>query len=42
MRQTVIIYPFSVDEIPMNEIKSYKDSWKKIHQYLNDLKEGQL
>jgi len=29
MRQTVIIYPFSVDEIPMNEVKSYKDSWKK-------------
>ena len=40
MRQTVTLHPFSVDEIPMNEVKSYKDSWKKIHQYLNDLKEG--
>ena len=40
MRETVILYPLSVDEISLNEIKSLKDSWKKINQYLNDLKEG--
>ena len=40
MRETAILYPLSVDEISLNEIKSHKDSWKKINQYLNDLKEG--
>ena len=40
MRETIILYPFSEDEIPMSEIKSHKESWKSIKQYLNDLKEG--
>lgn len=40
MRETVILYPFAGDEIPVNEIKSHKGSSKNINQYLNDLKEG--
>lgn len=40
MRETVILYPFAGDEIPVNEIKSHKGSLKNINQYLNDLKEG--
>lgn len=27
-------------EIPQNELKAHKESWKNIKQYLNDLKEG--
>ena len=40
MRETIILYPFSEDEIPMSEIKSHKESWESIKKYLNDLKEG--
>ena len=40
MRETVIMYPFDVDEIPQNELKAHKQSWKNLKQHLNDLKEG--
>ena len=40
MRETVILYPFAEDEIPASEIRSHKDLWKNVNQYLNDLKEG--
>lgn len=40
MRETVITYPFDVDEISQNELKAHKESWKNPKKYLNGLKEG--
>ena len=40
MRETVIMYPFDVDEISQNELKAHKESWENLKQYLDHLKEG--
>ena len=40
MRETVITYPFDVDEISQNGLKAHKESWKNLKKYLNGLKEG--
>ena len=37
MRETVITYPFDVDEISQNELKAHKESWKNPKKYLNGL-----
>ena len=39
MRSTKILYPLS-GNMPSNEIKHHKESWKAINKHLNDLKEG--
>ena len=28
MRETVIMYPFDMNEISQNELKAHKESWK--------------
>ena len=40
MRATEIVYPLEAD-MPQNEIKQHKDTWKSIKKQLNDLKEGE-
>ena len=36
MKQTMILYPFD-EKKPNSDIKTYKESWKSIKSYLDDL-----
>ena len=36
MKQTMILYPFD-EKTPNSDIKTYKESWKSIKSYLDDL-----